>query len=132
MASVIRLLATPPEHQLGLHTGPDQVDDVNAQCNRKALDVVDGDVALTALNRSDVGAVNSGEVGKFFLRKAAFPPEQPEVGSNPLPGGGLARGASVHLSRFAGMMLLGLQTLSSIMLSPVLKQSTAERLGSDR
>ena len=42
--------------------------DIHVQCLGQSLDVVDRDIALCALERADVGAVQAREVGQSLLR----------------------------------------------------------------
>lgn len=53
-------------------------------------DVVDGDVAFAALDRTHIVAMQSGQLGQGFLRELLLLPEPAQVGGVALTEGGLA------------------------------------------
>ncbi len=47
-----------------------EIGGVDFECLGQAIDVIQGDVALAAFNRADVGAMEPGAVGKTLLGEA--------------------------------------------------------------
>ena len=74
---------------MGASTRPGETNQlayVNAQCAGKALDAVNGNIALTSLNGTQIGSVHSGSMRKLFLRQALGKPHDPEICGDSLPG----------------------------------------------
>ena len=59
---------------------------------RQPFDVVDADVALAALDRADVGAIQAGKLRQGPLGEAARLPLAPQVGSEQFASGCLGAG----------------------------------------
>lgn len=59
----------------------EQVSSVYTQCSCQPHDVDERNVALSPLNRADVGAMQARQFGKVLLRKSTNVP----VAANPLP-----------------------------------------------
>lgn len=79
------------------------------QSSSQFRDVVDGDIAFTALDGADVGPVQPGEVGQFFLGDALLRPQTPKIKSQDFS---LLRDRQLswHTMRFWLLTTLRLQT----------------------
>lgn len=87
----------------------EQLASFGPQSSSQFGNVVDGDVALAALDRTNVGAVQPGEVREFFLGDPALGPQSSEIQGQNLS---LLRDRrlSWHTMRFGVLTTLRLQT----------------------
>lgn len=70
-----------------MRLAPEKLSRVQIQRNLEALYVVDGDVGLTSLDRSDEGSVESSFRPKILLTPTALLPDAAQVGGEDLPQG---------------------------------------------
>jgi hypothetical protein len=80
---------------LGRFSRPDALEEIrelDPQRLRQPFDAVDADVALTALDRADVGAIQAGTLRQGSLGETARLPLAPQVGGEQFAGGYLGAG----------------------------------------
>lgn len=68
-----------PQALLRRKAHPQQVHGVETQGICELSDIIDAEVALTALDPADVGVVHPAQVGEFFLGHAASFTNRPQV-----------------------------------------------------